>query len=182
MFHVAAAALGISALLVSSARAFHTVQILGAMYLVFLGVRTLLRRDETQAAVVDPTHRLGRIFGQGVIVNILNPKTALFFLAFLPQFVDPSRGRIPPQILFLGTLFALMGLCSDSSWALLASKGDCEAEKQFALAARAEEYFGRYVDCAGVGSRFFGLENEIKSGYGRPLLLRHGFRLLLFQK
>lgn len=120
--HVAAAALGLSALLVSSARAFRMVQVLGAMYLVFLGVRTLLRREQGQMASFGSGYSLRRIFGQGVVVNILNPKTALFFLAFLPQFVDPSRGRIAAQILFLGAVFALMGLCSDSSWALLASK------------------------------------------------------------
>ncbi len=122
LFHVSAAALGLSALLVSSARAFRVVQLLGAVYLVFLGIRTLLQRTEDVEAVPQPAHSLSRIFGQGILVNILNPKTALFFLAFLPQFVDPARGRIPVQILFLGVLFAAMGLCSDSSWALLASR------------------------------------------------------------
>jgi threonine/homoserine/homoserine lactone efflux protein len=121
MFHVCAAALGLSALLMSSASAFRAVQWLGAAYLVFLGVRTLLRKDDTSAVASGDAHGLARIFGQGVLVNILNPKTALFFLAFLPQFVDPARGRITAQILFLGSLFAVMGLCSDSCWALMAS-------------------------------------------------------------
>ena len=122
LFHVGAAALGLSALLLSSAHAFRAVQLLGAAYLVFLGVRTLLRSDEGVTVVAGERHGLPRIFGQGVLVNILNPKTALFFLAFLPQFVDPARGSIPAQILFLGCLFAAMGLCSDSCWALVASR------------------------------------------------------------
>ncbi len=64
--------------------------------------------------------RLARIFGQGFLVNLLNPKTALFFLAFLPQFVDPARGHVTLQILQLGILFAAMGWCSDSTYALIA--------------------------------------------------------------
>jgi len=121
MFHVTAAALGLTALLMSSAQAFRVVQLLGAAYLVFLGVRTLLRRDDATAVSMGNGRGLPRIFGQGVLVNVLNPKTALFFLAFLPQFVDPARGSIPAQILFLGGAFALMGLCSDSCWALVVS-------------------------------------------------------------
>jgi len=120
LIHASAAALGLSAILVSSARAFHIVQFAGALYLIFLGVRTLLRREETEIQTAAPNHSLFRVFGQGVLVNLLNPKTALFFLAFLPQFVDSSRGHVPAQIFFLGVSFALLGLCSDSSWALLA--------------------------------------------------------------
>lgn len=120
LFHVAAAALGLSALLASSARAFSIVKYLGAAYLVFLGVRMLLRRDSPEIATSGNGLSLRRIFAQGVLVNLLNPKTALFFLAFLPQFVDPARGHVSSQVVFLGTSFALLGLCSDSCWALLA--------------------------------------------------------------
>jgi len=119
LVHVAAATLGLSALLVSSASAFHLVKYAGAAYLIYLGIRTLRRGDAT---VVDPSRErlsLGRVFGQGVLVNLLNPKTALFFLAFLPQFVDPARGRATLQILELGVLFAVMGWMSDSVWALV---------------------------------------------------------------
>src|SRR5215470_12516410 len=120
LVHVAAALLGLSALLVSSARAFYAVKYLGAAYLVVLGLRTLLRREPPGIALSRESHGLRRVFAEGVLVNVLNPKTALFFLAFLPQFVEPARGHVPLQILFLGTSFALFGLLSDSSWALLA--------------------------------------------------------------
>ena len=119
LVHSTAAALGLSAILVSSARAFHIVQFAGALYLIFLGVRTLMSSADAHVVSAVP-HSLARIFGQGVLVNLLNPKTALFFLAFLPQFVDASRGHVPAQIFFLGCSFALLGLLSDSSWAMLA--------------------------------------------------------------
>jgi threonine/homoserine/homoserine lactone efflux protein len=126
LVHVAAAALGLSALLVSSATAYHTVRWLGAAYLIWLGVRRLLARDEPSGPVKDrhaSRRGLGRIFAQGVVVNVLNPKTALFFLAFLPQFVDVSRGSVPFQVLVLGVAFVLLGLVSDGTYALLASTG-----------------------------------------------------------
>jgi threonine/homoserine/homoserine lactone efflux protein len=127
LLHVAAAALGLSALLVSSATAYDTVRWLGAAYLVWLGVRRLLARDEDvpEAAAGSDARRpgLGRIFAQGVVVNVLNPKTALFFFAFLPQFVDTSRGSVPFQVVVLGAAFVLLGLLSDGAYALLASTG-----------------------------------------------------------
>jgi threonine/homoserine/homoserine lactone efflux protein len=120
LVHVAAAAVGLSALLMSSAAAFGVVKYLGAAYLIYLGVQKL-RHQESFKAEGDATRvKLSRVFAQGVIVNVLNPKTALFFFAFLPQFVDPLRGRAAGQILFLGLLFAVMGVMSDSVWALFA--------------------------------------------------------------
>ena len=126
LLHVAAAALGLSALLVSSATAYDTVRWLGAAYLVWLGVRRLLAKDEPSGSVRGPhASRLGlrRVFAQGVVVNVLNPKTALFFFAFLPQFVDPSRGRVPFQVLVLGVAFVLLGLLSDGAYPMAASTG-----------------------------------------------------------
>jgi threonine/homoserine/homoserine lactone efflux protein len=123
---VAAAALGLSALLVSSATAYHTVRWVGAAYLVWLGVQRLLARDEPSGPSkdrADARRGLGRIFAQGVVVNVLNPKTALFFFAFLPQFVDTSRGSVPFQVLVLGVAFVLLGLLSDGAYALAASTG-----------------------------------------------------------
>jgi threonine/homoserine/homoserine lactone efflux protein len=120
LFHVAAATLGLSALLASSALAFQSVKYIGAAYLICLGLRVLRSGGtDVQHAIADQ-RRLRSIFGQGVLVNLLNPKTALFFLAFLPQFIDPARGHATLQILQLGVLFALMGWLSDSAWALLA--------------------------------------------------------------
>ena len=90
LVHIAFAALGLSAILASSAVAFSVVKWLGAAYLVWLGLRRIFGYDEAEDVAVEPEH-LSRVFWQGVVVNTLNPKTALFFLAFLPQFVDPSR-------------------------------------------------------------------------------------------
>jgi threonine/homoserine/homoserine lactone efflux protein len=121
LVHVAAAALGLSALLASSAVAFDAVKIAGAGYLVFIGVRRLLGRDE--ADVSDPAERaeLRRLYTQGIVVNVLNPKTALFFLALLPQFVSPARGPVVVQVLVLGLLFIALAIVSDGIWALAAS-------------------------------------------------------------
>ena len=117
--HVAAATLGISALLVSSATAFSVVKYLGAAYLIYLGVRTLLTRESVQTNTAPGPAKLGKIFRQGVLVNVLNPKTALFFFAFLPQFIDPDRGSVAVQTLILGGVIVLMGVVSDGSYALL---------------------------------------------------------------
>ena len=109
LVHVAAAALGLSALLVSSATAYHAVRWLGAAYLIWLGVRRLLARDEDGlgAAGGPGPRRVGlrRIFAQGVVVNVLNPKTALFFFAFLPQFVHPDEPDALLHMLGLSAVF-----------------------------------------------------------------------------
>ncbi len=119
LVHVAAATVGLSALIVASALAFSVVKYAGAAYLVYLGVRKLLERD-TQAAVERRTEPLRRAFVRGVVVNVLNPKTALFFLAFLPQFVNADRGGVWSQALVLGLVFIGLGLVSDSLYALAA--------------------------------------------------------------
>jgi threonine/homoserine/homoserine lactone efflux protein len=118
--HALAAALGLSALLLTSALAFDIVKYVGAAYLIYLGVRTLLTKNEDQQAEPAP-RSLSRLFTQGYLVNLLNPKTALFFYAFLPQFVDPARGNIVVQTLFFGVLFVLLAACTDSFYALLSS-------------------------------------------------------------
>src|SRR6267143_843100 len=120
LVHAAAAAVGLSALLMSSAIAFSAVKYLGAGYLIYLGVQKLHREESLAPSEEAPRTKLSRVFGQGIVVNILNPKTALFFFAFLPQFVDASRGNVALQILFLGTFLARMAFISDSFWALFA--------------------------------------------------------------
>ena len=118
--HIAAATLGLSALVASSAIAFTAVKIAGAVYLVGLGLWTLFARGAEADVALGGERSLRRAFAQGIVVNVLNPKTALFFLAFLPQFVDPNAPHPAVQIAFLGILFALLGLVTDSLWALAA--------------------------------------------------------------
>ena len=118
--HVLAAALGLSAILVSSALAFSIVKYLGAAYLIYLGLRRLLTRESPHQPTTFQQKSLRRIFRQGVLVAILNPKTALFFFAFLPQFVDSSRGSATLQLLTLGCLFVLMAIVTDGLYSLLA--------------------------------------------------------------
>jgi threonine/homoserine/homoserine lactone efflux protein len=120
LVHVAAAAAGLSALLAASATAFGVVKYLGAAYLLYLGVRRLLDRGPALAARDGSPPPLTRAFLDGVVVNVLNPKTALFFLAFLPQFVDVSRGAVGAQILALGLLFVLLGTITDGLYAVCA--------------------------------------------------------------
>jgi threonine/homoserine/homoserine lactone efflux protein len=122
LVHTAAAAVGLSALLISSAAAFSVVKYLGAAYLVFLGIQRLRNKESLAAGdSAAPRASLTRVFTQGIVVNILNPKTALFFFAFIPQFIDPARGHVATQIVSLGVLFACMGTTSDSIWAFFSS-------------------------------------------------------------
>jgi threonine/homoserine/homoserine lactone efflux protein len=120
LVHIAAATIGLSALLASSALAFDVVKYLGAAYLIAVGVRRLAGWERGTGQRAGDTRDLGRLYRQGIVVNTLNPKTALFFLAFLPQFVDPGRGTPWLQILALGLLFAVLGFFSDGVWALVA--------------------------------------------------------------
>ena len=120
LVHVGAAAAGLSALLAASAAAFTVVKLAGGAYLIYLGVRRLLDAAPAAAALAAPAVRLPRAFVDGFVVNVLNPKTALFFLAFLPQFVDEARGAVGAQVLSLGVLFVALGLVTDSLWALAA--------------------------------------------------------------
>jgi threonine/homoserine/homoserine lactone efflux protein len=119
LVHVVAATVGVSAVIVASAVAFSVVKYAGAAYLVYLGVRRLLGRDDA-GAVARATEPLRRAFLRGVVVNVLNPKTALFFLAFLPQFVEADRGGAWSQAFVLGLVFVLLGLVTDSLYALAA--------------------------------------------------------------
>ena len=118
--HITAAAVGLSALILSSALAFAIVKYRGAAYLIWIGIRTLMTQDPDPAAPVVPAEPLHRAFRDGFMVNLFNPKTAIFFLAFLPQFVDPEEGAVHWQILLLGLTFMGLGILSDGMFALAA--------------------------------------------------------------
>ena len=121
LVHVLAATLGLSVLLMASPMAFRIVKYVGAAYLIYLGVRALLSREQAAHSEESPPQPYAALFGQGFLVNLLNPKTALFFYSFLPQFVDPSRGPPARQIFLLGGLFVLLATCTDSIYALASS-------------------------------------------------------------
>jgi threonine/homoserine/homoserine lactone efflux protein len=110
LFHVLAAALGVSAILAASAVAFHTVKYAGAMYLVWLGIR-MIRNADMVVSVVQPA--AAGAFRQGILTEVLNPKTALFFLSFIPQFIAPERGHVFLQFVVLGALSVLLNTAAD---------------------------------------------------------------------
>jgi threonine/homoserine/homoserine lactone efflux protein len=120
LFHVAAAAFGLSAILVRSATLYTGVKWAGAAYLVFLGIRRIATKAERAEDVHVEGKPLKKLFLDGVVVNTLNPKTALFFFAFLPQFIDRDH-NVTAQVLFFGALFICMGMISDGTYALVAS-------------------------------------------------------------
>ncbi len=147
LVHVLAAALGLSAILLSSSLAFDVVKYLGAAYLIYLGIRKLLSPVEGAPQSVERAP-LRRIFLQGIAVATLNPKTALFFFAFLPQFVDRSRGAVALQILLLGLIMLSMAIISDSCYALAAGAAG-RWLRGSALFPRIQRYF--------TGSIYIGL-------------------------
>jgi threonine/homoserine/homoserine lactone efflux protein len=144
LFHVAAAAFGLSALLLSSALAFNLVKYAGAAYLIYLGVKTLLTKENVSQPERIKEDSLTRVFYQGVVVQLLNPKTALFFFSFLPQFVDVEKGAVSMQILFFGAVLVMLGFMSDVIYAVLAgSIGNLLRENLKFL--RAQRYFAGSV-------------------------------------
>ena len=145
--HVIAATLGLSAIIAASATAFSTVKWAGALYLVFIGIRTLLTKPSPpDSRSTSATNR--KAFTQGIVVNTLNPKVALFFLSYLPQFINPDRGSPALQSFVLGSIFVVLGCCSDATYALTAS-----ALRDRLLTGRALPFVQRYV----AGSVFVAL-------------------------
>ncbi|MGH8442925.1 MAG: LysE family translocator [Nevskiaceae bacterium] len=110
LVHAAAAALGISVLLSASPVAYDVLRLAGAAYLIWLGGQTLRQRTVPVDVAALPPDSLRKVFWQGFVTNVLNPKVALFFLAFLPQFADPARGAFALQVLALGLIFIANGL------------------------------------------------------------------------
>jgi threonine/homoserine/homoserine lactone efflux protein len=147
LVHALAAAAGLSAILATSAVAFTTVKWLGAGYLIYVGVRTLMKPP----TVIDPDQpgvSARRSFTQGIVVNVLNPKVALFFLSFLPQFIHPENGRPAVQALVLGLVFVGIGFITDGTYSLVAS-----SLRAVLLRGRALPFVRRWV----AGSVFIGL-------------------------
>ncbi|MEZ5218419.1 MAG: LysE family translocator [Ilumatobacteraceae bacterium] len=141
LVHVAAAAVGLSAALAASATLFDAVKWIGAGYLVVIGLRTLITRpvkmsDDLGAVTIAPR----RAFRQGIVVNVFNPKVALFFLSFLPQFIDPTRGRAGLQALALGLVFVSIGTLTDGLYAMAAS-----ALRHVLVGGRTLPFVQRYV-------------------------------------
>ncbi len=147
LLHVAAAAYGVSQVMLASATAFNIAKYLGAAYLIFLGIKSFLSKSEVTANKPVDSKHLFTIFRESVVVNVLNPKTALFFFAFLPQFVDPGGTlSVSMQMVVLGLLFIAVGIMSDGLYAVFAGR----LRQRF---KRAGMIYGKYVS----GSVFTGL-------------------------
>ena len=142
--HITAATIGLSSLVLASKVAFDAVRYVGAAYLILLGVRRLLTRGQEEAAGARPPRTLRRLYTQGLVVNLLNPKTIVFIFAFIPQFVDVGAGHVWLQILLLGLTFAGLGLMSDSVYAIVAGTV-ADRLRGTPLVARIERWFGGTV-------------------------------------
>lgn len=149
LVHVALSAVGVTALLAASPWAFPVVKYTGAAYLVVLGVLQLRRRAVHVSGPEPPATSSARLFRAGVLVDLLNPKTGLFFLAFLPQFVEPGRGPVATQVLVLGVGFVVLAAMTDSAYALVtAAVHRRMARRRSAPRGRVWERFSGAVYCA----------------------------------
>jgi len=136
---VIAVAIGIGVLVERSAAVFTAIKLVGAVYLVYLGVQAIRhRRKVTEALSAPPAVPSGRALRDGVVVGLANPKSIVFFVGVLPQFTDPAAGHVPLQMLVLGTLFPALALVFDSVWALIAAT----ARAWFARSPRRLELVG----------------------------------------
>ena len=141
LVHIAAAAIGLSSLVLASSVAFGVVRYAGAAYLVVLGVRRLLTRQSDVLVEERSPRSLRRLYTQGFVVNLLNPKTIVFIFAFIPQFVDVEAGHVGVQIVLLGLTLAVLGLLSDSLYAIVAGSIADRLRGSRAV-ARFERWFG----------------------------------------
>jgi threonine/homoserine/homoserine lactone efflux protein len=137
--HVIAATVGLSAVIAASATAFGVVKWIGAGYLIYIGLRTVSRKPASFNQEQKSLPRR-KSFTQGIVVNTFNPKVALFFLSFLPQFIDTEKGSAALQSLILGSLFVAIGLCTDGLYAFLAS-----ALRSTLLRGKSLPFVQRYV-------------------------------------
>ncbi|TQR07305.1 LysE family translocator, partial [Psychrobacillus lasiicapitis] len=120
MFHILLAAFGLSALLMTSALVFQIIKYIGAAYLIYLGIQTIRDKKRLNINIQDNQGGIRKAFWQGAIIDIFNPKVALFFLTFLPQFISPNMGNTFFQFIFLGVVFALLTLIVDIGYSLIA--------------------------------------------------------------
>jgi threonine/homoserine/homoserine lactone efflux protein len=160
LVHVAAAALGLSALLVQSSLAFAIVKYAGAAYLVYIGVRRLLGRERPDERGQRTPRALGSLFRQGIVVNALNPKTALFFFAFLPQFVAQDGDPVALQIALLGLLFVAIAVVSDGMYALAAGTAGEWLRRSTAFARAQRWVSGSVLVGLGVATAASGSERK----------------------
>lgn len=160
LVHVVAASLGLSALLASSAFAYNLVRYAGAGYLVYLGIRTWLGSSTNMDDLTIEINSGKRIFFQGMLTNILNPKAALFFLAILPQFVNELRGNATEQMLVLGGLFAFIGLCIDFVVAILAGSFGNWLRRRTGFQRIQKWAAGGVYVSLGLGTAFTGVNNK----------------------
>jgi threonine/homoserine/homoserine lactone efflux protein len=160
LVHVAAATVGLSALLASSALAFSIVKYAGAAYLIGLGLWTFLSGRAAAETTLGADIPLRRLFAHGVLVNAFNPKVALFFLAFLPQFVDPGASHPALQVALLGLVFVAIALVLDLAWALAAGTAGGLIRRSHRL-LRAQRYVSGSVYVAlGVATAFAGRSKD----------------------
>src|SRR5262249_41881003 len=148
-----AATLGLSAILMRSVLAFQAVRYAGAAYLIWMGIQKLRHAREAATSVAPPEpEALSRIFRNGFIVNLLNPKTTLFFFAFLPQFIRPGHGAVPQQILILSLIFMAIGMTTDSLYALAAGRASAWLRGNASFARRSNYVAGTVYLGLGVAA------------------------------
>jgi threonine/homoserine/homoserine lactone efflux protein len=149
LVHVAAAAFGLSAILAASAIAFDTVRYAGAAYLIYLGFRMIRDRHQDDAGALDVAGAGRGAFGQGVMTEVLNPKTALFFLSFIPQFVSVQQGHVAAQFLMLGAISVALNTCADLVVACFA--GPLGSRMKHSAKLRSRQRAGSGVAMIGLG-------------------------------
>lgn len=161
--HIAAAVLGLSAIVLASATAFTVVKYAGATYLVYLGIAAIRRRggfvDPTGAANSRSSRSPRRIFTDAVVLNILNPKNAVFFLAFVPQFVDVEAGNAGAQVVALGLLFIALGVVTDGVYAVVGGWLGGHLRRSDLVARRSETTAGTIYIGLGITTAFAGRPN-----------------------
>jgi threonine/homoserine/homoserine lactone efflux protein len=160
LVHVAAAAIGVSAVLASSAVAFSIVKYAGAAYLIGLGLWTFFSRHAEAETTLGGDIRLRRVFAQGILVNAFNPKVALFFLAFLPQFVDRDAGHPALQIGLLGLVFVAIALILDFCWALAGGSAGGLLRRSHRFLHAQRYVSGSVYVALGVATAFAGRSKE----------------------